>query len=449
MANANFYNFSKRSNSTLAPNGAGTVISVYLKNETSLLKPVFRLNYASIPTFNYCSFGGRYYFITDIISIKDQLYDVYCTIDVLATYKANIQNTTAFVLYEVNGNNKLVDGRLPIKTDVIVTTDTVSYFSPYYNAIGCYLLTTANREGCFTYVLNDSQLRTLLSDLASWINGQINTNSVEETLKEVGSLIVGSGNVMSNIQGLTWVPFTASNLASQSRNVEIGLYISTLTALYVDGYQNISWTQRINIPWYFSDWRRNQPYSQIYIYIPYIGTVMIPAGNITGDSSLDCQFSVNKRTGAMAVNIYGTTSGEHVYTGSGMCGISVPIGATGFNAGSFVTGGIATAASLLSGNVLGAAANAINSLQSNPQSAGALAGGAGSGLSQNLIVDVVSHDISDVPSNMALGIPSFKTKTLSSISGYVQCENASVGGAMTETERESINSLLNGGIYIE
>lgn len=449
MANAVFYNTSKRQNSTLVPSGAGVTLDVLLKDDTSFLNPVLRLSYAGIPAFSMCQFGGRYYFIDDIVSVHNNLWDVYCRVDVLATWKSAILATTAFVLYDETANTDIVDGRLPIQTDETVSVNNITYFSPYYSATGCYLLTAVNRDGCFTYTMSEGELTQFLNGLINFINGHITGATVEDAVTEVGKMLIGSGNVMDNIKGLCWVPFNSSDLGSVSRILAVGLYDNNDTCTYVTGLANISWTQRINIPWQTTGWRRTQPYTQVYVYIPYIGTVMIPAGNITQESALDVRFSINKRNGAMGVDIYGAASGERVYTGSGSTAVSIPIGASALNAGALVTGGIAVAANLLTGNVLGAAANAFNSVQSNPQSAGGIAGGAGSGLTQDLICFTVFHNVSDTPANMELGTPTFKTKSLGTLSGYVQCDNASVAGAMTQQERNEINTLLNGGIYIE
>ena len=65
MASLTYYTFSKRSKSTAQPTG-GTLIDINLKDGTSLISPVFLLNYSGRPGFNYVNFEGRYYFVSDI-----------------------------------------------------------------------------------------------------------------------------------------------------------------------------------------------------------------------------------------------------------------------------------------------------------------------------------------------------------------------------------------------
>ena len=47
------------------------------------------------------------------------------------------------------------------------------------------------------------------------------------------------------------------------------------------------------------------------------------------------------------------------------------------------------------------------------------------------------------------GRPLCQTLQLSSLSGYIQCEGASVSGSMTDHERDEINAFLNSGFYYE
>ena len=66
-----------------------------LRNETSIIDPVLVLtgidtsisdnvNYAHIPSFN------RYYFVKNIVSIRDGVWAIYCHVDVLYSWKAEL-----------------------------------------------------------------------------------------------------------------------------------------------------------------------------------------------------------------------------------------------------------------------------------------------------------------------------------------------------------------------
>ena len=76
------------------------ITSVDLKRDTSILKPVllvtasqdiFDYNYLYIATF------GRYYFIDDIRSIHNNMWEISAHVDVLETYKTQILSNQAVI----------------------------------------------------------------------------------------------------------------------------------------------------------------------------------------------------------------------------------------------------------------------------------------------------------------------------------------------------------------
>lgn len=94
-----FYNFSKKKNSTKIPDVSGTSYDVILKDECSITDPVILLNGGNKANWNYCyipSFN-RYYFIKDWITTYD-MWEAHLTVDVLASYRTIINNSTQYVL---------------------------------------------------------------------------------------------------------------------------------------------------------------------------------------------------------------------------------------------------------------------------------------------------------------------------------------------------------------
>lgn len=81
-------------------NSQSTINNVALKRDTSILRPVLLLNTnISIFQYNYMYISefGRYYFIDDIRSINDNLWEISAHVDVLETYKNNILENTAVI----------------------------------------------------------------------------------------------------------------------------------------------------------------------------------------------------------------------------------------------------------------------------------------------------------------------------------------------------------------
>lgn len=109
-----------------------TISQVYecegtLKEATSITEPVITLsginsiitefNYVYIPEFN------RYYYVTDMVSIKNNLWAVSCKVDVLMSYKDIIYKQTAVVdRQEYNYNTMLSDNRLRVQANPYLIT---------------------------------------------------------------------------------------------------------------------------------------------------------------------------------------------------------------------------------------------------------------------------------------------------------------------------------------
>lgn len=77
-----------------------TISDVVLKRDTSILRPVLLINSAQdIYTYNYMYISefGRYYFIDDIRSVNNNMWEISAHVDVLETYKSQILANTAVV----------------------------------------------------------------------------------------------------------------------------------------------------------------------------------------------------------------------------------------------------------------------------------------------------------------------------------------------------------------
>lgn len=89
-----------------------TTIKGTLRNECSLITPVITLQMDSVPAFNYMYIPlfKRYYFVTDITSVRYGLWEINLEIDVLMTYSNSIRNLKAFIdRNEFTYNNMIPD----------------------------------------------------------------------------------------------------------------------------------------------------------------------------------------------------------------------------------------------------------------------------------------------------------------------------------------------------
>lgn len=102
--NITLYKFNKKLNSTSRPTTATSKgLQCTLLDNTSVINPIITIEQDSTfnaREFNYAhiqTLGSRYYFITDVQTEKN-LWVLYLAVDVLASYRASIFNTTQYVM---------------------------------------------------------------------------------------------------------------------------------------------------------------------------------------------------------------------------------------------------------------------------------------------------------------------------------------------------------------
>jgi len=507
------YNNTKRLNSTAAAPGAYTTIDCVLKQGTSFINPVLIVNLSGTPSYNYMKFNNRYYWITDIISIKNDLWEIYGRVDVLGTFKGHIQATSAFVLYDSTTNTQLPDTRLAVKTDCKAYTSTAAMPWSFSSGTGTYCIAVTGikdsfswndgaisssqntRAGTGVYTIPFSSLEQIgfdVADLTSDINTfysdyvtdsathlalmnpaiasdffeyignavsggmQLCSDIFKYTLrfwKIIAEQLIGGGNALENVKACYWLPFVIPGTATTAvtKPLSLGTYKDQITGLErIDDPIITSLWIDVTIPWQYTDWR-NVSCTEVMIYIPMIGCINIPSDVVKGNNTLQVRLALNLFSGAMSAEVRCDGAALGTYGAN----VSMPylIGDSNANIASITN----TVTNAVSQNYIGAAANALSSLNAMSTSVGGIGGGAGSGLTDTIVCICRVHDTSQDPATLigTIGTPTNQLKTLSG-SGYCQCMNAQVNcGAVTgepdptQTEIEMINNYLNTGIYLE
>lgn len=89
-----------------------TISDVLLKRDTSILRPVLVVNSVQdiyIYNYMYISEFGRYYFIDDIRSVNNNMWEISAHVDVLETYSAEILANTAVLRRQEKKFNLYLD----------------------------------------------------------------------------------------------------------------------------------------------------------------------------------------------------------------------------------------------------------------------------------------------------------------------------------------------------
>ncbi len=118
--------------------------SFVLNHESSVMKPTIRIQYPNnLYEMNYVYIADfhRYYFVTDIVSVREGLWEVSLRCDVLMTYKDKLLALDAIVERQANRYNLYIDDNETILQNN-TNTQTLTFGSGFSNS-GSYLLTVA------------------------------------------------------------------------------------------------------------------------------------------------------------------------------------------------------------------------------------------------------------------------------------------------------------------
>ena len=447
----------KRINSTKQPSG-GTNIDVQLKDNCSIETPVFLLaSGGGMPDYTYVEAFGHYYFVTDVVNVNAHMCEVHCKQDALATYKSEIGSTRAFVLYDTTPNSEIPDTRLASKSTPTVSTNKTTFFSNF-SLGGSVIATVAGEDQSRSYVLaNVNNVHSLLPNAKTQIESlfpakgaDINDTFFDTVIAAVVQ-IISSGNLAGNIQDVRWIPFTVTGSGSVEviKNGQYDTGIGADPINFTGGSRCVTDTVSVSIPWQFSDWRNTEPYTQVYAKIPFVGFVNVPASSIKGKSSLSLFTSLDKITGDISMEL--RAGGDIIGTYGASTAAKIALGNSSQNLGNIVNSFIQAGAAALRADMGSMINSALNAYQPLTMTVGGVSSAAAVGLGGQFEVLTVCHDTVVEPSSVSsvMGTPAMQTKTLGSLSGYIQCQNASVRGNMRDEDRSEINGYLNGGFFYE
>ena len=466
----NFYtSFSKRINSTLQPSGSSTAHDCKLKENCSVHDPVLIL---STNTFNYeyayIATWGKYYFITDCVSLANGLVEYHLTEDVLATYKTQIGNLYAHVLYSAsNYDRNIIDSRIQVKSTrtLLYSEDTNALFGG-----GCYILTAYASEpgNASGMALSWALTQAGMAKVREWLG----TNTVFAALANYFN-----GNPLEAILSLVWVPYDfyqGDHISTPADYVYIGNQSSGLlttgTAREIIGYPIIYRTRTLNVNLRYTDFRAYEPYTKGSLYLPGAGLVDINMGDFRNSASIvvnvcieaitgNVQYYICRADGTVVQTVKCNVAsqcplGQVTMNGSGvLSGIGQTVGAVAALGAAVATEGASMVAAAAGGAVVAGVANTVMAANQRGVS---LSGGF-NGYRIISAYDNVMHfeysidteDPDDSDYIVTRGRPHDGVERIGDLSGYVQCMGASVAGSMNGKEKEEINTFLNNGFYYQ
>lgn len=444
-----FKNFSKEANSTKQPTG-GTAVSCVLKEDTSLINPVFILQGADFEV-NYVQWGSRYYYVDDIVSIRNGAVELHCTSDPMATFKNDIGTSVQYVLRSAaDADPSVIDSYYPIFPRSTLTELKANTIHSQINNDGCYVVGVLGADsvnGITFYMLYPSNFADLMNALFSGNYLQAPTSEISlELQKEIC-------NPMQYISSVYWFPFTPDIQTSQS--IKFGFWDSGINGSPIDESTSLTiaeFEDTLSIPVHpqatgqNAGFLNNPPFTTMIAHVYSFGDIVIDASKVR--TTLKLKINVDMYTGVGYLRFINNND-EVIARSVAQVGVPMPLGQQVQSALQGAMGVIGSVASLFAGQPAGLVAgvgSALDSLSPQVEKQGAYG-------SRIAFIDaptvLITHHLRADVDNQHHGKPLMQRRTISTLPGYNQVEKADVDISGTPAEKAKIVGYLEGGFYYE
>ena len=441
-----FTGFSKRINSTKQPTG-GTSIECVLKSPTSVIRPTFRITGFNL-SWNYIQWGARYYFVEDIVILTNDIAEYSCALDVLATYKTEIGSSTEYVARAASAYNLSVsDEKYPTTNNfdgAYVALNNINNFIDTSN--GTYVVGVKSRRadtGIAYYGLDSTQFGSLVDYLFSdvWLDATDVTKALQKMLIDPFDYIVS----------VNWYPFSV--LSTHNESIWFGYWDSGVSAARIDeGYRIKHLSDNLALPAHpqvsRGTYLNGAPYTQMTIDMFSFGRIPIDANFFVDNRAMGVEVNIDIFTGIAIMLITGVEG--VVLQSSASFGVPIQLSQVRNDLLSPLINAASAGANAAMGNYIGAAAgigNAITSAMPQVSDLGSVGSIAAfwnnEAEVQFKFYKIVDEDIATI------GRPLCAPRQISSLSGFIQCDNVDLQTVGTPAEKKQIIDFMESGFYYE
>lgn len=442
------FHFSKRKNSTKRPTRQGAEVPCLLKSATTFQNPTFILQKPmnDMLQFNYAKWADHYYFIDSTTSINAGQTEISCTEDVLATYKNEISNYTCFIERSSNQTTLANDTMYIPTNDWVLSTRNVRHKEKIMTSTYSqqYIIRVVSRTGVASYYINGDQLNNLLDYMYTESNfTDVITDAITKLMFDPFKYIVD----------LKWIPFVDSAFNnSNDEAIQLGFWDSGVTAKRIDEdtVVNFSYSFAFDNPLYaITDFRYySSSFSNYFIKLPFIGVVALNPYKI--DESVNALYQFDATSGLCNVFL----QSKKVVFASYQFQLSVPvqIGYASTNIAQLTTSAVSLVSAGLQGNIAQGISSGIEAGRSITAPEVSMLGTIGniSNILNNQILEFNSYACTSIePDGASEGYADGNVRSISGLSGYIKCRNASIEISGFTGDQEAVNNYLNSGFYYE
>lgn len=494
----------KRINSTKSSFVSSTTLECVMKEPIDYHDPVFKvIGLTKNVMYNFAAWGNYYYHVNSVKYITNDIAEISCTLDPMATYKAAIKATRAYILYGdsdhhtpyVNDNRFGPDHKLdwtpsagvqikggtsmgldPLNGSVVVTVQAATSFA--YSSVITYAMTPAVYRRMLKAFSG-----IVMSDIQQW-----SATDVIDIIKNYATRILTGGvQAMDNIISAVYIPIPYNTFksdyqipgANEYNFITIGPYTVTLDSgdtvccIMADATKTGNYAMPLGKPLPNStlSWLNSPKYRSIKLTHP-CGFVDISDNSLNESAYAYLWYALNPASGDYQIRVTSEDDKESdtITQVSGNVAVDV--------LGYFKTGSNSTPDANLHNGILTALTGGItggllpyNSGSCSPAASGSSTPNGFTGLSliktgMDIFYDIEYYQPAIFEGNSADEYNSFCSKYGYPVSRYllidditdnsfIQCAGASVDfsgvslqGA-TESDKATINNYLNSGFYLE
>lgn len=471
MLSVTLYEFKKRENSTKRPDSTVTqrTHNAVLKMPTSMLRPEITFDFGlkgnpSYYNYAYISdLGNRYYFIRDWTVGDGHLWTAHLEVDVLASWKNSIGNSTQYVTrssHSFDGN--VVDNLYPAKAtpNTVLTTSDNPFATDFEQ--GSYVVGIVNNDpdgvGATHYYVFD---QAAFNSLCAYLLGDASWTGIIDISED---LVKALFNPMQYIVSCNWFPIKIP-ITGKLSSVRVGWWtipvsgagIPAKNAYISSGYVFLTVPKHPQAA--RGNYLNNSPYTKHTLYYPGIGSIALDANVLANYSKIGTLVQIDILANTARLAVLGGSTQDATFLTQTFSQVGIPINlaqmTSGFfqNIGGAVKSVAQTATSVATGNAVGAIMGGIGAIGNGlatafPDVSVSGLNGSMLGIKQNIILKSEFYSIAD-EDNEDRGRPYCKKVELSTLPGYQMIADPDLAIAGTSEENRMVKGYLEAGYFYE
>lgn len=460
----------KDKNSTRRPSGTGNPYQCEIKDASSVINPtlIFNFGQTEYPSgYNYVQipiFENRCYWITDWTYYRGT-WQAACRADPLASWRADIGASVQYILRAAAEYNGYVMDRM-YPTLASQTFLSTVYNHPFFNVQtfedGMFIVGIISDDakgsggGVTYYQMNNAQMQQFRENMLSSIDwADIDAAEISTQLSK--ALL----NPYQYVVSCKWFPFVAPD-GGLTENVSFGWWEMPLVTGYMagQGYWESDPVYLRNIPQHPQAESRGRylnlaPYTKRTLYIYPWGAIPLDTSIIGYSDTLKAECAVDLITGEGILSLYAVKDSADVLicTQTTNIGVNVAISQIGITKdwsndpiGSLLDTGSAALSSVLGGGDIGAIADSASASLTNVSTKGSQGGIMT--YTRNMRVVSQFFDVAD-EDNTHMGRPLMARRQISTLPGYIVCNNPHIECHATANEIDQIEQAMATGFFYE